>query len=220
METKKKIPKVRIGEVWLPAHKIWDVVESINTATDLVERYNETRPEQTTPITEEVVAKVRARIRDMEMRTGGEGALKAAAEAAAAAAAADLDAAKTYKGSNTVIPADGAADQGSNELAAGEQDKQKHADYIADAAKQLLEAMPLEDVLRMLQEDYGESIAIHELIAMVGEDTYREALIREAKEFAANMITPDQIAILWNESGIARPTGGLWTEKDIHELTG
>jgi hypothetical protein len=196
----KKIPKVRIGDMLLPAHKIWGVVETINTAASLVEKFNETNPQLVTPATESVTEKVRTRIHEMEMRYGGEGSLKAAAEAEEAELAA------------------AAAQAGSTEVTSAEDRVLPEA--FADAARQLLTAMPLEEAIRMLEEDYGEAINVHELIALVGADVYEEALVREAKEFQANMISPDQIALLWNESGIARPSGGLWTERDIQELTG
>lgn len=219
MQPKKKIPKVRIGEVWLPAHKIWKVVESLNTATDMVERYNETRPTLTTPITEEVVDRVRARIRDMEMRTGGEGVLKAAAEAAIAAAAEEAAAAdQARRGSNTVESAADGGQHGSNEVITTKDGSRLPREVVRDAARQVLEAMPLEDAMRMLEEDYGEKLAINQLIDLIGQDNYHAALVREAQDFSANKIAPDQIAFLWNESGIARPSGGLWTEQDIAAL--
>jgi hypothetical protein len=137
----------------------------------------------------------------MEMRFGGKGALKAAAEAeqaeiaAAASLASDHDDAPSAGTGRKEIP-----------------------EALIDSAKQLLAAMPLEDAIRMLEEEYGEAISIRDLIEMVGAEVYEEALQREAREFQANMISPDQIALLWNESGIIRPSGGMWTEHDIQAL--
>lgn len=199
----RKPPKIRVGNTWIPAHRLWKLVESVNTATDLVEQFNEKRAHLNTPITEAVVARVRERIREMELNMGGEGSLKAAAALAAELEAAEAEA---RRGDNEIVP----PKDGKHRLP---------KEAFTDATRQLLESMPLEDALRMLKEDYGENIAIRDLVAMVGTETYQTALARDARDMRANMITPDQIALLWNESGIARPTGGLWTERDIVELT-
>lgn len=199
--TEKKIPTVRIGEQRVPAHRLWNVVESINTATDMVERFNEQRAELSTPMTRDVVGKVRARIRDMDLAMGGEGALKAAAKAAGI----DVEDEKVR--------------HGSTELAEEESGRRLVSDEdLAEAAKQLLSAMSVEEALNMLHADYSNPLDAHGLIALVGRECYVDAMSREAAEFAANMIAADQIAELWNESGYPPPNGGIWTVGEVQRL--
>lgn len=233
----KKIPTVRIGDNRIPAHRLWNVVESITTATDLVEKFNENRPELTTPVTREVVATVRERIRAMDLAMGGDGAMQAAAEAAGVAGAAAGAGAGERAGAK--FAADGNADaagragggRGENEIAAKEQARGSTEiadepgerrllsdEAFAEAARQLLQAMSVEDALAMLKADYDNPVDIRSLIDMVGKEDYLAALGREAGEFAANMIAPDQIAELWNESGFPSPIGGLWTTGDVERL--
>lgn len=228
----KKIPKVRIGDAWVPAHRIWNVVETITTAADLVEKFNETRAPLTTAMTREVVAKVRVRIRDMELQMGGEDDLPPAAAEAARLMAAARDEALAATGSNALADADETGMAGSNELAdaaagprgshevtpmTGNGRRLSDADF-AETAKQLLAAMPLEDALRMLEADYDNEVDLRALVKLVGKDVYLDNLAREAQELVANMIGPDQIAELWSDSGFPSPIGGRWTPQDVERL--
>lgn len=215
----KKIPTVRIGEHRIPAHRLWKVVESITTAADLVEKFNETRAQLSTPMTRDVVLTVRTRIRDMDLAMGGEGAMQAAAAAAGLdVAPPDAAAAGTGgQGDNEIDAAKGG--RGSTEVAEPGKDDRLLSDAdLAEAARQLLGAMSVEEALHMLQTDYDNPIDIRGLIAMVGEEVYLETLSREAGEFIANMIAADQIVELWNESGLPSPIGGLWTVADVEKL--
>jgi len=213
--TEKPIPKIRVGDMWVPAHRVWRVVETITTAADLVERFNADNGELTTPITRDVVSQVRERIRAMELSMGGEGALQAAA---AEAAALEAEQAGGH-GDNDLDPA-AAGGHGSTEVV-GHDDAQRRRlsqEALADAARQLLEAMPLEDALRMLESDYQENVGVRDLIKMVGQETYLATLGREAAELQAHQIAPDQIALLWNESGFPSPVDGQWSTEDVQAL--
>jgi hypothetical protein len=243
--TKKRIPKIRVGDFWVPAHRMWNVVESIKTANDLVEKFNDERPELATETTLEVVKRVRMRIRDMELSMGGEGFFEdAAAEAGlidadehsgrspAGRGGNDLDGA----GEKGVNDGDGdagwqsagdgdnavgehAGGRGTTEVASPTQDKAGlDQEALADAARQLVEAMSLEEALRMLQEDYGEQIDARDVLDLVGKEAYMNNLGREAKELVVNMIVPEQVAELWNESRYPSPIGGLWTKGDVEAL--
>lgn len=218
--TEKRIPKIRVGDHWIPAHRVWNVVETITTAADLVEKFNEERPTLSTAMTREVVATVRGRIRDMELSMGGEGALKAAALEAGVIGADQPTPAGLGGGDNQAASGAGGG-RGSTEVAAPTaQDKALNREALADAARQLLDAMSLEDALRMLENDYHEPVDIRDVIKMVGRDAYLGNLAREAKELLANMIVPEQIAELWNESKYPSPIGGLWTKGDVETLLG
>lgn len=215
--TEKKAPMVRVGDTWVPAHRIWNVVEAMNTATDLVERFNETRPELTTEVTREVVEVARERIRSMELEMGGPGTLKEAAIAAGVATDDDEEAAH---GDNEVAAAEG--HHGTTEIAApaAADNRTLADDDFAEAARQLLSAMSVDEALQMLRNDYDNPVDIAQLAEMVGEQAFRETLTREAQELTANMIAPDQVAELWNESGYPPPVGNLWTEEEVKELLG
>lgn len=214
--TDKKAPMVRVGDNWVPAHRVWNVVEAMNTAADLVAKFNEKRPELSTEMTRDVVDKARERIRSMDLALGGSGSLK---EAAVAAGVADADAPDLYAGDNT---AGDAASQthGSTEIDAPNKPRERRLanDDYAEAAKQLLGAMSVDEALRMLKNDYDNPVDMVSLVELVGEKTYHDTLLREAKEFVANMIAPDQVAELWNESKYPPPSGNLWTEQAVQDL--
>jgi hypothetical protein len=212
----KEIPKIRIGDAWVPAHRLWRVVETLTTATDLVERFNQEHDALTTPMTLEVVERVRGRIREMELSMGGEGALHAAAAEAAALSGEPL----AQTGGDTEVEA-AASHHGSTEVAGSNSSgKNFSAEQLAEAARQLLEAMPLEDALRMLENDYDEEIGIRKLIELVGQEIYLTTLCREAEELRVHQIAADQIAFLWNESGFPSPVDGVWTTEDVQALLG
>ena len=211
----KKIPQVRVGNSWVPAHRVWNVVESINTAADLVEKFNENRPELSTPATLEAVGKVRTRIRAMEFAMGGEGALLAAAIEAGVA---DPEkGGQDQHGETEVAVAEG--NHGSVEVTRPSSNHRFLSDEdLAATACQLLAAMSLEEALNMLKADYDNPVDIHALVSIVGKEAYMESLTREAKDLAANMIAVNQIAELWNELHFPSPIGGLWTTHDVEQL--
>jgi len=211
----KKIPKVRLGDTWVPAHRIWKVVESITTAADLVEKFNADRTELTTPVTRDVVDMVRTRIRDMELAMGGEGALQAAAVEAGVTEAGAQGAGQ--HGDTEVAGV--AGKHGSVEVAApGGGERLVPDEDFAEAARQLLAAMSVEEALDMLKADYDNPVDIRSLVGIVGKEAYMDALAREARDFAANMIAPDQIAELWNDSELPSPIGGRWTTSAVEQL--
>jgi len=211
----KKIPKVRLGDTWVPAHRIWKVVESITTAADLVEKFNADRAELTTPVTRDVVDMVRTRIRDMELAMGGEGALQAAAIEAGVTEAGAQGAGQ--HGDTEVAGV--AGKHGSIEVAApGGGERLVPDEDFAEAARQLLAAMSVEEAVDMLKADYDNPVDIRSLVGIVGKEAYMDALAREARDFAANMIAPDQIAELWNDSELPSPIGGRWTTSAVEQL--
>lgn len=161
MATNKE-PMVKIAGQWVPTHRIWKMLETVNTATDLVERYNQENPEQATPITIDAVSDVRARLRALQM-----------------------------------------------ELPQSPQDRQRE---VANIANELLATLPVDEVVAILEREHETETDIKGLITLVGQEAYMGSMQREAEEYVANMITPDQIAELWNESHRPAPHGGLWTE--------
>ncbi len=214
--TDKKAPMVRVGDNWVPAHRVWGIVEAMNTAADLVEKHNGNRPELTTEITRDVVGTVRERIRGMALEMGGPEALKAAAVAAGVAS----PDAPVPGGTGIADDEDG---HGSTEITGKPDAPDGHKlpdDDFAAAARQLLGAMSVEEALQMLRNDYDSEVDIAGLVALAGDDLYLGALRREALEFKANMIAPGQIAELWNDSQYPPPSGNLWTEEEVKQLLG
>lgn len=85
-------------------------------------------------------------------------------------------------------------------------------------ARHVLAENGLDDTLSVLARQYKIRINALQLQDLVGTDAYIVALRREAHEFAANQISPQQTAKLWNELG-RKPMGDeIWTEQGILEL--
>lgn len=154
-------PTVRIAGKWIPTHRIWKMLETVNTATDLVERYNDENPDHASSITIDAVTAVRERLKALQMS-----------------------------------------------LPTSEEETRDPA----EVAGELLKTMPPEDVIATLEQEHGVKANMQGLITLVGEEVYVESMRDEANEYIANMITPDQIAELWNELHRPSPNGGLWSE--------
>ena len=155
-------PVVKIAGQWVPTHRIWKMLETVNTATDLVERFNQQNPDHASSITTDAVTAVRERLKALDMS-----------------------------------------------LPKSQDEKMRD---LAEIARKLLETMPPEDVLGLLEQEHNLEADLKGLITMVGADAYHDSMRREAEEYVANMITPDQIAELWNEGQRPSPNGGLWSE--------
>ena len=78
--------------------------------------------------------------------------------------------------------------------------------------------MPPEDVIEVLRDKYETEVDMAQLIQLAGQEAYVSALGREAKEFALNLISPEQTAELWNDSTRPAPGGGLWSAKIVQDL--
>lgn len=215
--SEKKIPKVRVGNSWVDAHRVWNVVETITTATDLVEKFNESRPQLSTPISQEVVDVVRKRIRDMEIAMGGDGSLLAAAIAAGVTEV-HTDPQKSGGLGDIDVGEVAGGDKGSNDILGLDDGRLLSDEDFAATAAQLLAAMSVDEALDMLQRDYDNPISPKALVSIVGEEVYLDSMKRQAEEFSANMIAPDQIAELWNESQLPSPVGGLWITSAVEQL--
>ena len=50
------------------------------------------------------------------------------------------------------------------------------------------------------------------------EGAENDLVVREATEFEANRVLPEQTAELWNDSGRPAPGGGLWTAGKVSHL--
>lgn len=161
-------PMIRFGGEWLPAHAVWQKMETVNVAVDAIHRFNENFPELASDATRSVVPLVRQRLKDIELRMPRK---------------------------------DGNAD-------------------LAAVAAELLQSLPPEDVLDCLRDRHGVEMGLAQLIQLVGDRSYRAALVREARELEANLISPDQTARLWNDAARPAPGGGLWSARKIAELMG
>ena len=89
---------------------------------------------------------------------------------------------------------------------------------FAPVASELLDAMSPEDAIEVLKDKHGIEMELGQLIQLVGEQKYLASLVREAKDFELNRISPKQTAQLWNEAGRPAPGGGLWSEDKINKL--
>lgn len=91
-------------------------------------------------------------------------------------------------------------------------------DTLADDAKKLLEQHPLEEVMDILQEKKGIEMDIKGLLQLVGNESYHQALVKEAGLLTSNLISPEQMADLWNELGRPAPSGGFWTTSKVEAI--
>ncbi len=91
-------------------------------------------------------------------------------------------------------------------------------DLQKSVARHVLAEHGLDDTLNVLARQFKIRINALQIFDFVGEDAYRQALRREAHDFAANLISPQQTAKLWNELG-RQPLGDeIWTEQGVLEL--
>ena len=82
----------------------------------------------------------------------------------------------------------------------------------------LLESMSPEQAITILRDQYDTEMDIGELMNLAGEEAYVSALLREARKYSVNQISPEQTAELWNDAGRPTPGGGLWTAKKVQDL--
>jgi hypothetical protein len=88
---------------------------------------------------------------------------------------------------------------------------------LGPVANQLLDQHTPEGALAALEERYGVQLELQHLVQLAGA-AYVDALTREATEFEANRVLPEQTAELWNDSGRPAPGGGLWTAGKVSHL--
>lgn len=82
----------------------------------------------------------------------------------------------------------------------------------------LLAELSPEEALEQLQEQTGEVISLRDMILLAGEHAYSQALVREAIEYQANAILPEQTALIWNDMARPSPAGGPWTGRKIEQM--
>lgn len=85
-------------------------------------------------------------------------------------------------------------------------------------ATDLLATQTPERALQALREEHGMELDLLQLVQLVGERPYADALTREAEEYREKRVSPDQTARLWNDAGRPGPSGGLWTAHKIDML--
>lgn len=89
---------------------------------------------------------------------------------------------------------------------------------LASTANELLEKMSPEEVIEQIQNDFGDALTLRDLISLAGEAAYIRALTREAEEYQANAILPEQTAQIWNDMGRPAPGGGLWSIRKVEQI--
>lgn len=89
---------------------------------------------------------------------------------------------------------------------------------LGEVAIGLLESMSPEYVIDVMREKYNTAMDVAQLIQLAGEKAYVAALMREAHEYALNLISPEQTAELWNDAARPAPGGGLWSAKKVQDL--
>ena len=162
-------PMIRFAGVWVPAHEVWERMESATVVVEHLERFNAKFPHLSSEHTRDVVPVVRQRLKDIELRMPSK--------------------------------EDAAAD-------------------IGDIAAELLESLSVDETLETLAEQHDVSLCAEQLVHVAGEKAYLNAMRREAREFVANRVSPEQNAQLWNEQGRPAPGGGLWSPTKVTALLG
>jgi hypothetical protein len=61
-------PMIRFGGEWIPAHNVWNKMETANVVADVIERFNNNFPKLSNNDTREVVPLVRQRLKDIELQ--------------------------------------------------------------------------------------------------------------------------------------------------------
>ena len=159
-------PMIRFAGEWVPAHDVWQKMETVTVVVEHIQRFNERFPHLSSHETRNVVPLVRQRLKEIELR----------------------------------LPS------------------KEDLDDISRIAIRLLNAGSVDDALDTLAAEHDLEIGLEQLVQVAGEKAYMGALQREAKDFAANRITPEQNAQLWNELGRPAPGGGLWSPTKIITL--
>ena len=90
---------------------------------------------------------------------------------------------------------------------------------LKESALKLLEQYDFEDVLDKMASEHDCNLDGLQLVELVGQSAYHEALKKEVAVFASNAIAPDQAANLWNSLGRPSLYGGSWTGDDVTKLT-
>lgn len=93
--------------------------------------------------------------------------------------------------------------------------KQRDGPDLPAIVAALLDQLSPEEVLEAVEAEYGEALNLNELIVMAGERAYMVALRREAAEYVANKILPEQTADIWNDLHRPAPGGGLWSRRKV-----
>ena len=60
-------PMIRFGDEWLPAHEVWNKMETANVGVDAIHRFNEQFPHLASADTRSVVPLVRQRLKDIQL---------------------------------------------------------------------------------------------------------------------------------------------------------
>lgn len=89
---------------------------------------------------------------------------------------------------------------------------------LSPVAADLLTTQTPERALQVLREAHGIKLDLQQLLQLVGERPYIDALTREADDYRENRVSPEQTARLWNEAGRPGPGGGLWTAHKVDML--
>ena len=89
---------------------------------------------------------------------------------------------------------------------------------IGDIAAELLRSKTVEETLETLAEKHEVELGVEQLVHVAGEESYLDALQREARDLRKNRVSPEQSAQLWNEQGRPAPGGGLWSPTKILKL--
>jgi hypothetical protein len=92
-------------------------------------------------------------------------------------------------------------------------------DIEAYLKEKINEAYPA-DIVDMVGREKNLDITMEDLLYYVGEENYMKSMERQAHEYQANKISPQQTAELWNMEALPAPGKQHWTENDIRKLLG
>lgn len=90
---------------------------------------------------------------------------------------------------------------------------------LRGSALALFEKYDFEDVLDKMASQHDCNMNGIQLVSLVGQSAYCEALKREIVVLSSNAITNDQAANLWNSLGRPSLYGGAWCGDDISKLS-
>ncbi|MBF0255561.1 MAG: hypothetical protein HQL47_03690 [Gammaproteobacteria bacterium] len=89
---------------------------------------------------------------------------------------------------------------------------------LAELVAGLIGQMSVDEIIETLSRNHGIEVNSDDLMLAVGEDVYADMLRREAAEYRQNALSDEQIADLWNQSGINNLLGGRWDTWAVNQL--
>lgn len=108
----------------------------------------------------------------------------------------------------------------SNSIGDAKMPPKADVDLVEFLVEKLEQGEEPQTIIEQAHKEKGVEISLEDLVYLVGDKTYSDAMTRQAKVFADNQISPDQTAELWNQAQLPAPGKELWSKSDVEQLLG